>query len=87
MDGSPYRPWVIEPASEHGAPSVGSKRSPNSRLGRNASPDLQGRVMEQPPTTPSFVGIDVSKDRLDIDVLPSGEAFAVARDGRGLENC
>jgi transposase len=32
-----------------------------------------------------FVGIDVSKDRLDVHVRPSGEAFAVARDGKGLE--
>jgi transposase len=32
-----------------------------------------------------FVGIDVSKDRLDICVRPSGETFAVARDGEGLE--
>lgn len=32
-----------------------------------------------------FVGIDVSKDRLDVHVLPSGEAFAVTRDGKGLE--
>lgn len=32
-----------------------------------------------------FVGIDVSKDRLDVHVRPSGEAFAVARDGDGLE--
>jgi hypothetical protein len=31
-----------------------------------------------------FVGIDVSKDRLDVHVLPSEEAFAVARDGDGL---
>ena len=31
-----------------------------------------------------FVGIDVSKDRLDVHVLPSGEAFAVARTGEGL---
>jgi transposase len=31
-----------------------------------------------------YVGIDVSKDRLDVHVLPSGEAFAVARDGKGL---
>ena len=33
-----------------------------------------------------FVGIDVSKDRLDVHVLPGAEAFAVARDGRGLES-
>jgi transposase len=32
-----------------------------------------------------FVGIDVSKDRLDVHVRPGGEAFAVARDGKGLE--
>jgi transposase len=31
-----------------------------------------------------FVGIDVAKDRLDIHVRPSGEAFAVARDSEGL---
>jgi transposase len=33
----------------------------------------------------SFVGIDVSKDRLDVHVRPSREAFAVTRDGKGLE--
>ncbi|HYT85819.1 MAG TPA: transposase [Burkholderiales bacterium] len=32
-----------------------------------------------------FVGIDVSKDRLDVHVRPSGEAFAVRRDGSGLQ--
>ena len=32
-----------------------------------------------------YVGIDVSKDRLDVHVRPSGEAVAVARDGKGLE--
>jgi transposase len=31
-----------------------------------------------------FVGIDVSKDRLDVHIQPTGEAFAVARDGKGL---
>jgi transposase len=31
-----------------------------------------------------YVGIDVSKDRLDVHVLPEGMAFAVARDGKGL---
>ncbi|WP_050404437.1 IS110 family transposase [Bradyrhizobium embrapense] len=33
-----------------------------------------------------YVGIDVSKDRLDVHMRPSGEAFAVARDGKGLED-
>ena len=32
-----------------------------------------------------FVGIDVAKDRLDVHVRPSGEAFAVERDGKGLD--
>ena len=32
-----------------------------------------------------FVGIDVSKDRLDVHVQPSGEGFAVARQGEGLD--
>lgn len=32
-----------------------------------------------------FVGIDVSKDRLDVHVRPGGEVFAVSRDGKGLE--
>lgn len=31
-----------------------------------------------------FVGIDVSKHRLDVHVVPSGQCFAVARDGEGL---
>jgi transposase len=31
-----------------------------------------------------FVGIDVAKDRLEVHVRPSGEAFAVARDGEGV---
>ena len=32
-----------------------------------------------------FVGIDVSKDQLDVHVRPNGERFAVGRDGKGLE--
>lgn len=31
------------------------------------------------------VGIDVSKDRLDVAVRPTGEVFAVARDAEGLD--
>jgi transposase len=41
--------------------------------------------MERHPASPSFVGIDVSKDRLDVHVRPSGQTFAVARDGKALE--
>lgn len=32
----------------------------------------------------TYVGIDVSKDRLDVHILPSDEAFYVERNGRGL---
>jgi transposase len=32
----------------------------------------------------NFIGIDVSKDRLDVHVLPSEVSFAVARDSEGL---
>jgi transposase len=32
-----------------------------------------------------YVGIDVSKDRLDVALLPTGESLAVGRDGAGLE--
>lgn len=77
--GARLNPGSIETVGELGAPSV-VPRNPNSRLGRKASPHLQGRVMEQ-----IFVGIDVAKDRLDVHVRPLEEAFAVARDGEGLE--
>jgi len=32
-----------------------------------------------------FIAIAASKDRLDVHVRPSGEFFAAARDGEGLE--
>jgi transposase len=35
--------------------------------------------------TDIFVGIDISKDRLDVHLRPSAEAFAVGRDDAGLE--
>ena len=63
-----------------GSPSVVCV-TPTGRAGRLASPIEQGRVaMEQ-----VYVGIDVSKDRLDVHVHPLGEAFAVERSGAGLE--
>src|SRR5689334_25203494 len=69
---------VVKAVGEHGSPPV-VPVNPNSRLVRHRRPNWQGRVMEQ-----SFVGIDVSKDRLDVHVRPGGEAFAVARDSEGL---
>ncbi|AJP73567.1 IS110 family RNA-guided transposase [Sphingomonas hengshuiensis] len=35
--------------------------------------------------TMTYVGIDVSKDRLDVHVSPAGEAWTVGRDAEGLE--
>ena len=32
-----------------------------------------------------FVGIDVSKDRLDVAVRPTGEGFSVSRTGAGID--
>ncbi len=42
--------------------------------------------MDESRRVTTCVGIDVSKARLDVHRLPSGEAFAVARDGKGLES-
>src|SRR5271163_2505912 len=80
---SPLR--VSEPASEPGAVCVRLSDCPNSRKGRS-SPHLQGRVMDESRRVTTCVGIDVSKDSLDVHVLPTREAFAVARDGKGLES-
>src|SRR5271168_1351622 len=82
---SPSLSGVVEPVFEHGAACVRLSERPNSRKGRS-SPHLQGRVMDEPRRVTTCVGIDVSKDRLDVHLRPSGEAFAVARDGKGLEN-
>ena len=40
--------------------------------------------MSNTAAVPVFVGIDVSKNRLDIHVRPAGTAFSVARDPNGL---
>jgi transposase len=40
--------------------------------------------MEHSTAAPVFVGIDVAKRRLDVHVLPSGEAFDVPNDGNGV---
>jgi transposase len=50
-------------------------------MGRRSSPNEQGREKDR-----MFIGIDVSKDRLDVHVRPAGEVFAVTRDGPGLED-
>src|SRR6516225_8059004 len=82
MGGSPVPPGSLKTVGERGAPPV-VPSNPNSRQGRRVRSSLrQGRVAMEIIT----VGIDVSKDRLDIAVRPSGEAFAVERNGAGLEH-
>jgi transposase len=39
----------------------------------------------EPTVVATFVGIDVSKERLDVALHPDGEAFAVSRDASGLD--
>jgi transposase len=51
---------------------------------RRASPHSQARAADATREEQVFVGIDVSKDRLDVHVRPSGESFAVPRDGAGI---
>jgi transposase len=53
--------------------------NPNSREGQ--SPHAQGWVKMKQQI---FVGIDVSKDRLDVHVRPQGKIFATSRDDAGL---
>src|SRR5215471_14786300 len=53
--------------------------NPNSCLGMN--PHQQGRGTKMAML--SFCGIDVSKDRLDVMVLPARQSFAVRNDAAG----
>jgi transposase len=82
VEASPRPPGARKPETELGAVSVTAVLHPDSRLG--PSPHLQGRVMDEQRSV--FVGIDVSKDRLDIHLRPTNEAFHVWRDGKGLDD-
>src|SRR5262245_415597 len=72
--GRPSTSRDTKPVGEQGSsPAVPS--NPNSRLGRLRSPIAQGwDTMDA-----GIIGIDVSKDRLDVAVRPDGETFAVSR--------
>ena len=80
VEASPRPPGARKPETELGAASTIAVPHPDSRSG--SSPHSQGRVMDEQRAV--FVGIDVSKDRLDVHLRPSGEAFCVSRDDRGL---
>jgi hypothetical protein len=78
------RPTTLRDAKPVGEPgsSPADPSTPNSRLGRSSrSPLAQG--WDRMDAT-VIVGIDVSKDRLDVHVRPGGEAFFVKRDGDGI---
>src|SRR4051794_13581752 len=70
--GSPQGPRSTEADHKHGAPPAMSSQ-PERSPGLD-SPHQRSRVMDKLPV---FVGIDVSKHRLDIHLRPSGEGFAV----------
>jgi transcriptional regulator with XRE-family HTH domain len=83
-NGSPKPAGASEPVTECGAPFATLSKSPNSRWGRSASPDLQALAVDA-AWSGGPVGIDVAKDRLDVHLRPSAESFVVTRDGQGLE--
>src|SRR3954470_11463904 len=77
--GSPQRPGPVKSDQKRGAPPAVSpqpERSPG--LDR---PHQRSRVMDKPLT---FVGIYVSKHRLDVHARPSGESLTVAHDESGV---
>src|SRR3954467_15240001 len=62
------------------APRRPCPRNPNGHQGQQARIQ-RNRVMDKAPT---FVGIDVSKRRLDIHSRPSGESFTIGHDDEGV---
>ena len=81
---------VLETALEQGSPRSKSRESRTAaralepafaRLGHESEP------AERRPLVPDEVvaGIDISKDSLDVCVMPGGDCFQVARDAKGLK--
>src|SRR5689334_9437899 len=62
------------------APRRPCPRNPNGHQGQQARIQ-RNWVMDKAPT---FVGIDVSKRRLDIHARPSGESFTIDHDDEGV---
>jgi transposase len=81
-DGRPTPLGDTKPVGEHGSLSA-VPSNPNSR---------QGRLRRQSPFRQGWdkmdivVGIDVSKDRLDVAVAPSGLVFQVANTQAGIDD-
>src|SRR3954469_19048382 len=77
--GSPRPPWSCRPL---GSLVLRAHLHQPVRLRGALTPHTQGREWKMTQQE-AFVGIDVSKARLDVAVLPSGEAFEVANDEGG----
>src|SRR4051794_2239481 len=77
--GSPQALGSTEAEHKHGAPPVVSSR-PERSPGLD-SPHQRSRVVDKLPT---FVGVDMSKHRLDVHLRPSGEHFTVGHDEAGV---
>src|SRR4051812_36421729 len=77
--GSPQRPGSVKADQKRGAPPAASTQ-PERSPGLD-SPHQRSRVMDKPPT---FVGVDVSKHRLDVHLRPSGEGFTISHDEAGV---
>ena len=69
-DERPILSWAVKPDGQRRSSSA-VPSNPNSRKGRKRSPILQGREAMDA----HFVGIDVSKDKLDVHIRPGGEKF------------
>src|SRR3569623_841685 len=77
--GSPQGARPVKADQKHGAPPAASTQ-PERAPGLD-SPHQRSRVMDKAPT---FVGIDVSKHRLDVHLRPSGESSAIHHDDEGV---
>jgi transposase len=81
--------WDIKPVREPGRTSA-VPSNPNSRLvpekDRFPSPLRQGwdKMAATAETDKQYVGVDVSKERLDVFLHPLGASFAVARSAAGI---
>jgi hypothetical protein len=77
-DGSPCAPGVNEP---------GTSLEPEQSLRPAAvePPFARTGILQHSPAAPTFVGIDVAKDQLDVHLRPAGESFALGRDGADLD--
>jgi transposase len=71
-------------AVQHGSPHR-LFHKPERLPGRFKARIPQGREMEEPMSTEYFVGIDVSKDTLDVCVYPTQDTFRVPNSPDGLD--